>query len=64
VLANNGYLYNNHITTMRGYYDKNSDNYMTMTDELISSSDRFIFHFEDTLLSKLSNGLLGDANSA
>jgi len=49
---------------MSGYYSTNDENFMTMTDVLISSSDRFIFHFEDTLLHKLSKGLLGDADSA
>ena len=64
VLQNNNDLYYNHVDTMGGYYDDNETNFKTMCDNMLAQGTGFNDDFRNTFLAKLSDGLLGNSDSA
>lgn len=64
VLQNNNALYGNHVATMSGYYNDNEINFKTMCDNMLAQGTGFNDDFRNTFLASLSDGLLGDSDSA
>lgn len=54
-LQNDSDLYERHISTMSGYYDKNEDNFVAMTTALIREDKRFLENF-DNLVKVIGDG--------
>ena len=64
VLENNNTLYSKHIATMGNYYKDNETNFKTMCDNMVTQGTGFNNDFRKTFLAQLSEGLLGEADSA